>query len=106
LQDKIVEAKMKEINAGKAPIDEGTSSTSSQDDSKKEVDLNEKPKKNVAKNNTNTVKSKGRQQTTTLPPKKNDKSSRYVRLFSGYCFSCANYGHMARDCKVVYKYSY
>ena len=51
---------MKLIKVVKAPIDEGTSSTSSQDDSKKEVDLSEKPKKNVAtpKNNTNMVKRK------------------------------------------------
>ncbi len=99
---------MEAIKAGKAPVDEGTSSTSSQDASKKEVDLSEKPKKNVAtpKNKTNAVKRKGPQKTTTHSLKKNDKSSRYVFLFNGYYFSCANYGHMARDCKFVDKYNY
>lgn len=52
---------MKEIKDGKALVDEGTSSTASQDDSKKEVDQNEKPKKNVAtpKNKTKAIKNKG-----------------------------------------------
>jgi len=61
------EEKMKAIKDGKAPVDEGTSSTFLQDDSKKEVDQSEKPKKNVA---TPKNKIKGPQQTTTLPPKK------------------------------------
>ena len=39
---------MKAIKDGKAPVDEGPSATSLQDDSKKEVDQSEKPKKNVA----------------------------------------------------------
>ena len=62
LQDKTdEEAKGKAIKDGKAPVDEGTSSTSSQDDSKKEVDQSEKPKKNVAtpKNKTKAIKNKG-----------------------------------------------
>ena len=102
LQDKTdEEAKMKVIKDGKAPVDEGTSSTSLQDDSKKEVDQSEKPKKNVAnpKNKTKAINNKGPQQTTTPPPKKNEQSSKYVCLFNGYCFSCTNYGHMAKDCK-------
>jgi len=89
LQDKInEEAKMKAIKDGKAPVDEGTSSTSSQDDSKKDFDQSEKLKKNVAtpNNKTKEIKNKGPQQTPTLPPKKNKKYSRYVRLFNGYCF--------------------
>ena len=55
------EAKMKEIKDGKAPVDEGTSSTASQDDSKKEVDQSEKSKKNVTnlKKTTKAVKNKG-----------------------------------------------
>ena len=100
LQDKTnEEVKMKETKDGKALVDEGTSSTASQDDSKKEVDQSEKPKKNVAtpKKNTKAIKNKGPQETKTPPPKKNEKYSRYVRLFNGYCFLCAKYGHMARD---------
>ena len=55
------EEKIKEIKYGKAPVDEGTCSTSSQDDSKKEVDQIEKTKKNVVtpKNKTKSVKNKG-----------------------------------------------
>ena len=51
---------MKGIKDCKAPVDEGTSSTASQDDSKKEVDESEKPKKNVAtpKNKTKVIKNK------------------------------------------------
>ena len=73
---------MKAIKDGKALVDEGTSSTASQDDSKKEVDRSEKPKKNVAtpKNKTKEIKNKGPQETTTPPPKKNDKSSMYVHV--------------------------
>lgn len=93
---------MKAIKVGKVLVDEGTSSTSLQD-SKKEVDQSEKLKKNVA---TPKNKTKAQQQITTLPPKNNEKSSRYVRLFNGYYFLCANYGHMATDSKVVDKYNY
>ena len=39
---------MNTIKYGKAPVDEGTSSTTLQDDSKKEFDQSEKPKKNIA----------------------------------------------------------
>eukprot|EP00253_Pinus_taeda_P008073 PITA_08073 len=48
---------MKAIKDGKAPVDEGTSSTSSQDDSKKEVEQSENQMKNFAtpKNNTKVV---------------------------------------------------
>jgi len=94
---------MKAIKDGKDLVDEGTSSTSSQDNSKKEVDQTEKPKKNVAtpKNKIKAIKNKGPQQTTTPPIKKNEKSSRNVRLFNGYCFSCVKYGHMAKDCKFI-----
>jgi len=109
LQDKKnEEAKMKAIKDGKAPADESTSSTTLQDDSKKEVDQSEKPKKNVAtpKNKTKEIKKKGPQETTTRPPKKNEKSSRSVGLFNGYYFLCANYGHMARDCEVFDKYNH
>lgn len=79
-----------------------------QDDSKKEFDQSEKPKKNVVtlKNKTKAIRNKGPEQTTTTPPKKNEKSSRYVRLFNGYCFSCTNYGHMSKNCKVIDKYNY
>ena len=62
LQDKTdEEEKMKAIKDGKAPVDEGTSSTASQEDSKKEVDQSEKPMKNVAtpKNKTKAIKTKG-----------------------------------------------
>ena len=99
---------MKEIKDGKARVDEVTSSTTSQDDSKKEFDQSEKPKKNVAtpKNKTKAMKNKGPKETTTLPPKKNEKSSRYVCLFNGYFFLCAKYGHMARDCEVFDKYNH
>lgn len=50
------------------------------------------------------------------PPRKNvfkvsttlrqDVSSRYPSLFSGYCFSCTNFGHKACDCKVYEKDDY
>ena len=55
------EAKMKAIKDGKALVDEGTSSTYSHDDSKKEVDQNENPKENVStpKNKTKEIKNKG-----------------------------------------------
>jgi len=99
---------MKAIKYGKALVDEGTSSTSLQDDSKKGVDQSEKPKKNVAtrKNKTKAIKNKGLQETTTPYPKKNEKSSRYVHLFNGYYFLCANYGHMARDCEFFDRYNH
>ena len=99
---------MKAIKDGKALVDEGTSSTASQDDSKKEVDQSEKPKKNVAtpKNKIKAIKNKGPQETTTLPPKKEEKSSRHVRLFNGYFFLSANYGHMARDREVFDRYNH
>ena len=58
---------MKAIKDGKALVDEGRSSKSSPDDSKKEVDQSEKPNKNVAtpKNKTKAIKNKGPQKTTT-----------------------------------------
>lgn len=87
IQDNIdEEVKMKAINDGKAQVDEGTSPTTSQDDSKKGVDQSENQKKNVAtpKNKTNAIKNKGPKETTTLAPKKNEKSYRYVHLFNGY----------------------
>lgn len=64
---------MKEIKDGKALVDEGISSTASQDDSKKEVYLSEKPKNNVAtlESKSKSIKNKGPQQTSTLSPKKN-----------------------------------
>lgn len=66
---------MKAIKDGKAPINEGTSSTYLQDDPKKEAYQNEKLKNNVSipKTKTKVVKKKGQQQTTTSPPKKNDR---------------------------------
>ena len=84
---------MKAIKDGNLPVDEGTSSTASQDDSKKEFDQSEKPKKNVAtpKNKTKAIKNKGPQQATQPPLKKNEKYSRYVCLFNGYCFSCVGF---------------
>ena len=30
----------------------------------------------------------------------------YAHLFNGYCFLCANFGHMARDCEVSSRYNY
>eukprot|EP00253_Pinus_taeda_P001974 PITA_01974 len=70
---------MKEIKDGKDLVYEVTSSTSSQDDSKKEVYQSENPKKNVAtpKNKIKEIKNKGLQQSTTPPTKKNEKSSRF-----------------------------
>jgi len=83
---------MKAIKDGKALVDEGRSSTASHDDSKKEFDQIENPKKNFAtpKNKTKAIKNKGPQETTTLHLKKNEKSSRYVCLVNGYFFLCAN----------------
>ena len=54
---------MKGIKDGKAPVDEGTRSTALQDDSKKEVDQSENPKKNFAtpKNKEKAIKNKGPQ---------------------------------------------
>jgi len=31
---------------------------------------------------------------------------RYQPIFNGYCFSCVNYGHMAKDCKFIDMYNY
>ena len=56
-------------------------------------------------NKSKEIKNKGPQKTTTPPPKKNEKYSRYFHLFNCYCFSCANYGHMAKDCKVIDRYN-
>ena len=64
----VAQLKMKAKKVGKAPVDEGTSSTSLQIQIKKKT----KPKKNE--------------------PSRQDKSSRYVRQFNGYCFSC-NFWH-------------
>ena len=99
---------MKAIKDGKALVDEGTSSIASQDDSKKEVDQSEKPKRNVAtpRNKWKSIKNKGPQEITTPPSKRNEKTSTYVRLFNGYCFSCTNYGHVAKDYKGINRYNY
>ena len=99
---------MEAIKDGNALVDEGTSSTSSQNDSKKEVDQSEKPKKNVAtpKKKTKEIKNKVPQETTTPPPNKNEKYSKYVRLFNGYFFLCANYGHIAKDSEVFDRYNH
>jgi len=37
---------------------------------------------------------------------KQDKSSMYANLFNDYCFSCTNFGHMARNWKAYDRYNY
>lgn len=95
-----------EKRAGKAPVDEGTSSRSLQS----KIDQRNEPNKNVAtlNNDAKVVKDKGQQKATTPPLKKNEYRNpfRYVHPFNGYCFSCTNFGHMARDYKVVGMYNY
>lgn len=116
----IVQSKMKEKEGREDPFNEGTSSKISQSkmlDSRayQRTNMGQKKIEDDAVPSSNAERFKDNNQQKAAPlPKNNDykrlsrqdNSSKYANLFNEYCFSCTNFGYMARNCKTYDMYTY